>query len=162
MSCLTREEQSLVDALTDHAKVAQQPALRNALRQARDLIKQLALRAMPAGEGVVVPRDWVLDEEGHLAERINEMGDTRKVSADEAYAEVCRGLLASPAPVTADPSGNPLLWNVHCMYQQADRDMGWHGQWRDLLAAIEQHLQRVGYPNAAPANESYVDKGTAE
>lgn len=63
-----------------------------------------------------------------------------------------RCLAAAPAPAQGEPvaNGNPLLWNVHCMFQQAERGAEWESQWRDLLAAIEQHLQRVDYPNAAP------------
>lgn len=68
------------------------------------------------------------------------------------FDKVQAALAAAPAPAQGEPvaNGNPLLWNVHCMFQQAERGAEWESQWRDLLAAIEQHLQRVDYPNAAP------------
>lgn len=65
---------------------------------------------------------------------------------------------ATPSHEREPKDGTPLLYNVHCMWQQttinkADADE-WEAQWRELLAAIDQHLVRVGYPNAAaPANE---------
>lgn len=51
----------------------------------------------------------------------------------------------------ATASGNPLLWNVYSMCQQSDpAHPEWRAQWRELLAAIEQHLQRANYPADGP------------
>lgn len=72
-------------------------------------------------------------------------------------------LAAAPAPATEPvANGNPLLWNVHCIFQEAERGPEWEAQWRDLLAAIEQHLQRARYPNAAPLARVGDDARTGE
>ena len=47
-------------------------------------------------------------------------------------------------------SGMPLLWNIHCMFQQEYQGHAWKEQLRELLAAIDQHLVRENYvPDAA-------------
>jgi hypothetical protein len=43
----------------------------------------------------------------------------------------------------------PLLYNVHCMWLQQAQDSEWKAQWRELLAAIDQHLIRAKYPKQA-------------
>lgn len=80
----------------------------------------------------------------------------------ERYKKIgdLRALLAAPtAQQQPVASGNPLLWNVHCMFQEAERGPEWEAQWRDLLAAIEQHLQRARYPNAAPLAATQQGEG---
>lgn len=70
-----------------------------------------------------------------------------------AMERTVQGLLTSKsAPSAIAPNGTPLLYNVHCMWQQehAGKHLDWDMQWRELLAAIDQCLVRVGYPNAAP------------
>lgn len=70
------------------------------------------------------------------------------------------GELVARSHVATPESGTPLLFNVHCMWQQehAGQHFEWDMQWRELLAAIDQHLVRVNYPNAAPQ----ADRGVTE
>jgi hypothetical protein len=59
---------------------------------------------------------------------------------------------AAPPANVAPRDGTPLLYNVHCMWQSRGPDAEWEAQWRELLAAIDQHLVRVGYPQGRDLN----------
>jgi len=107
---------------------------------------EAAIKALsaPSATAAIGPGDGISAGRFHCACVFSRPTDFAEAVLVSACAYHSKSL---PVEEMATASGNPLLWNVHCMYQQAERDMGWQGQWRDLLAAIEQHLQRVGYPN---------------
>lgn len=57
----------------------------------------------------------------------------------------------APSATTRREDGTPLLYNVHSMWLQETQDVEWQLQWKEVLAAIDQHLTRNNYPNAAPS-----------
>lgn len=56
-----------------------------------------------------------------------------------------------PSATTRREDATPLLYNVHSMWLQETQDVEWQLQWKEVLAAIDQHLTRNNYPNAAPS-----------
>ena len=93
------------------------------------------------GDSMIDWPTWIKESKGYVTE-----DDAARMIYEIMQVFAPKGT-AAPVEEGATASGNPLLWNVHCMYQQGLRDEAWEMQWRQLLAAIEQHLQRVGYPN---------------
>ena len=71
------------------------------------------------------------------------------------------GLNSACDRITIAEIGTPLLYNVHCMWQQKAQDNEWKAQWRELLAAIDQHLIRARYPKQATHIDiAYTGNGT--